>query len=63
MKPNGKNLILELLMANQNQAISAKEAIAAAALFGRINDNFAFANISRCPLRSCLGYIQTFQPI
>jgi phenylacetic acid degradation operon negative regulatory protein len=34
MKPNGKNLILELLMANQNQAISAKEAIAAAALFG-----------------------------
>lgn len=43
IKPNGKNLILELLMANQNETLTVKDAIAAGALFGLSSNNIRVA--------------------
>lgn len=46
MKINAKHLILDLLLANQNTPLSAKDAIAACALFG-ISDNSVRVALAR----------------
>jgi phenylacetic acid degradation operon negative regulatory protein len=43
IKPNGKNLIVELLMANQNETLTVKDAIAVGALFGLSSNNIRVA--------------------